>query len=177
MTNLTESSFKEKTLPHLDALWNTALWFAENDLGAEKLVEDAYVEAYRKWDDSVALTSSRTWMFKFLVRLILERSKMASRISIPSGFDDALKYILPNDTVLIKAIPKEIVAETIKNLPIAIRLMIVLSIFEKFTYSQIAESTGIKKDIVSAKIYQGYALIRKEIFNYTVTQSAGLQPC
>ncbi len=177
MTKQTESSFKEKALPHLDAMWNTALWFAENDIGAESLVEDAYLEAYRKWDDSVTVAGAKTWMFKFLVRLVLERSRMISRKSFPQNLDNVLMSLLPDETLQINNIPKEVIADAIKNLPVAIRLMMVLSIFEKFTYSQISESTGIQKDIVSAKIYQGYTLIRKTIFNYCTAQHAGLQTC
>lgn len=42
--------FEAEALPHMDALYRTALRLAKNQSDAEDLVQEAYAKAYRFWD-------------------------------------------------------------------------------------------------------------------------------
>jgi RNA polymerase sigma-70 factor (ECF subfamily) len=166
MTAITGKRFEQETLPYLDDLWQTALWLTTNEGDAERLVENCFLEASRLWDETACQENCRFWMFGVLMRVFLKDNKplflpQTSRLA-SVDYDP-----FPADKIsLINEIPGEVITEVIRSLPTGNRLIIVLSIFEKFSYRQIAELVGMPVKNVCRKIYQAYSIIHKELIGY-----------
>ena len=58
--------FESEALPHMDALYRTALRMTKNDNDAQDLVQEAMVKAYRHWDKFETGSNCRAWLFKIM---------------------------------------------------------------------------------------------------------------
>ena len=166
------NDLRDEALQHLDALWQTAHWFTENERDAETLVINTYLEASKFWGNSIFVKACKTQMFKVLLKILFGKNKLNFRLQAPDNIENMFESF-PSDKILeLKAISGDIVTKAIRGLPIEIRLIMVLSIFEKFSYQEIAEIIGSHKKTVRNNIYHGYMLLRQDIVNsYSVGDS------
>ncbi len=172
MTPEKKKSLSRTAISYLDDLWQTAFWLTASTPGAEKLVEDTYLEADRNWDDSVTEENCRVRMFRTLVRVYSESNKLDFLAHLSLSGDISYKPFSSEKIQHIHAVPKDIITAAINRLPVENRLAIVLSLFEKFTYPEIAEILGIERKTVCFKIYQGYMLIHNDVFQYVTADDS-----
>ena len=145
MTPQEKKSISREALSHLDALWQTAQWLTTSAADAERIVEDTYLEADRNWDDSVTEANCRAWMFKTLVKVYSSHEKLDFLSHLTISGDISYKPFSAEKIQHIHAVPREIIAAAISRLPVENRLAIVLSLFEKFTYPEIADILDIQR--------------------------------
>jgi RNA polymerase sigma-70 factor (ECF subfamily) len=174
MTTETRMKFEHETLPYLDNLWRTAVWLTANERDAQGLVEDAFVEFSREWNEFIQGENARVWLFRKLTELIVQKNKLRFLFPVPLGIHDHYKPGPSINISGIKEVPAEIISEIIRSLPMGNRLVVVLSMFERFTYRQIAEIVGISEKNVSRKIYQAYMIIHKALIGYFATGQVNL---
>jgi RNA polymerase sigma factor (sigma-70 family) len=160
-----KNDLRDKALLHLDALWQTSLWFAANDHDAEDVIMSTYVEASKLWDEPVSEEASKTQMFRILMKMLFGKARLNFRAHLPESFENMSNSSLSGKISEFETIPKDVIIRAIKNLPVEIRLVMVLSIFEKFSYQNIAEIIGVHKRSVRLSIYQGYMLLRRDLIN------------
>jgi hypothetical protein len=159
------NNIRDEALQHLDSLWQTAYWFTDNERDAETLVINTYLEASKFWDNSIFMKACKTQMFKVLLKILFGKIKLNFRLQLPDNIEN-LYESFPSDKILeLKAISRDIVTKAIRGLPIEIRLIMILSIFEQFSYQEIAVIIGSHKKTVRNNIYHGYMLLRQDIVN------------
>jgi DNA-directed RNA polymerase specialized sigma24 family protein len=164
-----KKGFGDETLLRLDAIYHTALWFNENGRDTQDLVLDTYNEASRIQAGSFSKTDCKILMFKILMKNLFRDVGLNFREHLPDNFEDKLQSFPSVDISGIKKIPAHVVAEVIKNLPLEIQLVIILSNLKIFTYAEIAEIFDIHRETVRLKISQGFRLIRRDLFNYVAS--------
>jgi RNA polymerase sigma-70 factor, ECF subfamily len=170
-----KNDFRDEALLHLDALWQTALWFAENEQNAENIVTAAYSEAYRQADGYDSESNTKITLFKVLAKILFRNILPDFSREIPDNFENLLGPFSSNSIPAIKAIPGEAVNGAIRSLPKEIRMIMVLSNFEKFTYMEIADILGIHRTKVALQICQGYMLVQKELFSFFAASNEPFQ--
>jgi RNA polymerase sigma-70 factor, ECF subfamily len=163
------SRFEAETLPYLQPLWQTAIYLTLNEQDAENLVEDTYIEAFKAWDESILQTGSKIKVFKILIKILAKNIKMNFRTQI--GLTNEQETFSSESISVLNVIPSNVIKEAIEKLPLEIRLVIILSNLERFSYSEIAEIIGIHRKIVRIKIYQGCRLIQQELIKYLAAGS------
>jgi hypothetical protein len=168
------SNIRDEALQHLDALWQTAHWFTDNERDAETLVINTYLEASKFWGNSIFMKACKTQMFRVLIKILFKRIKLNFRLQSPDNIE-IMFASFPSDKFLeFKTISGDIVTKAIRNLPLEIRLIMVLSLFEKFSYQEISEIIGSHKKTVRNNIYHGYMLLRQDIVNSFVVGESKL---
>ena len=89
--NEKRKAFEAEALPHMDALYRTALRMTKNENDAQDLVQEAYVKAYRFWDKFELGSNCRAWLFKIMTNIFINdyrsksRSPMATRTASTWG--------------------------------------------------------------------------------------------
>jgi RNA polymerase sigma factor (sigma-70 family) len=156
---------RDEALLHLDSLWQTTLWFADNDHDAEDLVMNTYVEASKIWDSPISKEARRTQMFIVLMKILFGKTRLNFRLHLSDNLENKSDSLASDRFLELEIIPKDVIIGAIKRLPIEIRLVMVLSIFEKFSYREIAEIIGVHKKTVRLNIYQGYLRLRSDIIS------------
>jgi len=177
--NARRKAFDAETVPHLDALYRTALRMTKNVNDAEDLVQETYVKAYRFWDKFEPGSNARAWLFKIMTNVFINeyRSKSRSPVAVNvDELDDSFLYgqlatTTPGDNPerqLAAKIFDEDVKRAIENLPDDFRLVVVLSFIEGFSYQEIAEIADLQLGTVKSRLHRGRKLLQKELLDYAI---------
>lgn len=172
-------AFDKEALPHMDALYRTALRMTKNPEDAEDLVQEAYVKAYRFWDRFEPGSNCRAWLFKIMTNIFINNYRSKSRTPISVNVDDIddnflygqLAALGPGDNPerqLFAKIFDDDVKKAIEELPDDFRLVVVLSFLEGFSYQEIAEIADLQLGTVKSRLHRGRKLLQKQLYDYAI---------
>jgi len=171
--------FEAQAMPHMDALYRTALRMTKNEKDAEDLVQEALVKAYRYWDKFDSGTNCRAWLFKIMTNIFINDYRSKSRSPMAINMDDIDDNFLYGQLAvgskesnpekdLFNKIFDDDVKKAIETLPDDFRLVVVLSFLEDFSYQEIAEITDLQLGTVKSRLHRGRKLLQKELFEYAI---------
>jgi RNA polymerase sigma-70 factor (ECF subfamily) len=171
--------FEAEALPHMDALYRTALRLAKNQSDAEDLVQEAYAKAYRFWDKFELGSNCRAWLFKIMTNIFINEYRSKSRSPLQANIDDiddnylygqlTTEELTENpEQALFSKIFDDDVKKAIESLPDDFRLVAVLSFLEGFSYQEIAEIADLQLGTVKSRLHRGRKLLQKQLFDYAV---------
>jgi RNA polymerase sigma-70 factor (ECF subfamily) len=170
-------SFEKEALPHMEALYRTALRMTKNESDAEDLVQEAYVKAYRFWDRFESGSNCRAWLFKIMTNIFINEYRSKSRSPMAVNVDDVDDNFLygqlathdptstPEEEFFAKIFDDDI-KRAIENLPEDFRLVVVLSFLEGFSYQEIADIMDLQLGTVKSRLHRGRKLLQKELLDY-----------
>lgn len=171
--------FEREALPHMDALYRTALRLSKNEKDAEDLVQEAFVKAYRFWDKFETGSNCRAWLFKIMTNIFINQYRSKSRSPMTANIDDIDDNFLygqlatvegardPEQALFAKVFDDD-VKKAIENLPDDFRLVVVLSFLEGFSYQEIAEIADLQLGTVKSRLHRGRKLLQKQLWDYAV---------
>jgi len=172
--------FELYALPQLEGLYRTALYISENESNAQELVQESFVRAYRFWQEIKSAPKDRVWLFKIMVNTLINKYRLfpgpPTAKDIVDMTDESWEFShwenqYPNvDSVqdAFSAISEDHVKKAIGNLPHEIRLIVVLSLLEEFSYQEIADIAGINLETVKSRLQKGRGLMQRELFDRVV---------
>lgn len=172
-------SFEREAVPHMDALYRTALRMTKNPGDAEDLVQETFVKAFRFWDRFEQGTNSRAWLFKIMTNIFINDYRSKSRSPVSVNMDDIDDNFLfgqlaasepsenPEQQLFAKIFDDD-VKKAIEELPEDFRLVVILSFLEGFSYQEIAEITDLQLGTVKSRLHRGRKLLQKKLFEYAV---------
>ncbi len=172
-------AFETEALPHLEALYRTALRMTRNKSDAEDLVQEALAKAYRYWDKFQPGTNCRAWLFKIMTNIFINdyRSKSRSPVSVDvDDMDDNFLYgqlaqrgqeSNPERDLFAKILDDD-VKKAIEELPDDFRMVVVLSFLEDFSYQEIADILDLQLGTVKSRLHRGRKLLQRQLFDYAV---------
>lgn len=172
-------SFETEALPHMDALYRTALRMTKNENDAEDLVQEAFAKAYRFWDKFEPGSNCRAWLFKIMTNIFINEYRSKSRAPVAVNVDDIDDNFLygqlaqtgeaddPERHFFAKVFDAD-VKQAIEELPDDFRLVVILSFLEGFSYQEIAEIADLQLGTVKSRLHRGRKLLQKKLFDYAV---------
>lgn len=179
--NLSEKrkAFETEALPHMEALYRTALRMTKNEKDAEDLVQEAFVKAYRFWDKFELGSNCRAWLFKIMTNIFINDYRSKSRSPMSVNLDDVDDSFLYGQLATVESdenpeqdlfnkIFDDDVKKAIENLPDDFRLVVVLSFIEGFSYQEIAEIADLQLGTVKSRLHRGRKLLQKELYDYAI---------
>ncbi len=172
-------SFEKEALPHMDALYRTALRMTKNENDAEDLVQEAFAKAYRFWDKFEPGSNCRAWLFKIMTNIFINEYRSKSRAPVSVNVDDIddnylygqLAQLAPEENPeqqLFAKIFDDDVRKAIEELPDDFRLVVILSFLEGFSYQEIAEIADLQLGTVKSRLHRGRKLLQKKLFDYAI---------
>jgi RNA polymerase sigma-70 factor, ECF subfamily len=172
-------SFEREALPHMDALYRTALRMTKNDSDAEDLVQEAFTKAYRFWDKFEPGSNCRAWLFKIMTNIFINEYRSKSRTPASVNVDEIDDNYLygqlaktgPEDDPETKFFAKIFDADVrraIEELPDDFRMVVILSFLEGFSYQEIAEIADLQLGTVKSRLHRGRKLLQKKLYDYAL---------
>lgn len=171
-----KSEFETITIPHLDALYNTALRLTKNESDAEDLLQETYMKAFRFFHRFEPGTHIKAWLFKILTNTFINhyRKQQRDREVLEDWDWEQLSHpeTVPQDLeeqILDRFISSHVV-DALAKIPVEFRMVVVLADLEEFSYKEIAEIVGCPIGTVMSRLYRGRRLLRKMLREFAVEQ-------
>jgi len=169
--------FVEEALPHMDALYITALRLTRNPSDAEDLVQETYLKAHRFWDRYTPGTNCKAWLYKILTNTRINQYVKASKRPPQANFEDV-------EPILEQKVPRGLAEETdgrleafsdllddelkeaMESVPEDFRVVLILSAMEGFAYKEIAEILEIPIGTVMSRLFRARKLLQAGLSEY-----------
>jgi RNA polymerase sigma-70 factor (ECF subfamily) len=169
--------FEEEALPHMDALYATALRLTRNPADAEDLVQETYLKAHRFWDRYTPGTNCRAWLYKILTNTRINQYVRESKRPARVGFDDveALVEDKPSpvlheetggDMAVFADLLDDEVKQALESIPEEFRTVLILSAMEGFAYKEIATILEIPIGTVMSRLYRARRHLQGNLRHY-----------
>jgi RNA polymerase sigma-70 factor (ECF subfamily) len=163
-------------MPHLPAAYNLARWLLRNDRNADDVVQEAYLRAFRFFQD-LRGADARPWLLGIVRNACydwmrqqrqtddhLEFDELRDSDAAPSfGHEDPLALLEQHER-------RERVNSALAALAPAHREVIVLRELEEMSYEDIARIVGIPVGTVMSRLSRARALLRQLLQHDTPLQ-------
>ncbi len=171
--------FKEESLTYLDSLYRTALLMTQNSADAERLTHETYLEVYRLSQWSAERLDVRIWLFKSMASKFTNSRNTGAKVAWRLDADDVRDDFLCSGIMshahaesMVKNffdnIHEHDVRASITGLPEDLRLIVILSLLEGFSYQEIAVIVGHSKAAVRSKLYKGRTLLHRSLWRSAI---------
>lgn len=156
------NKFLEEALPHMAALFRTALRMTRNRAQAEDLVQETYTEAWKSFHRYELGTNCKAWLFRILYRVrgkqiresvraqevLLEEAPLQS-LTVQPGSEARIRY--------------QEVLQLLASLPDHYQEVLVLADVEGFSYREIAEMLETPLGTVMSRLNRARSLLREKL--------------
>ncbi len=155
-----------------DKIFAFSLKFCGNREDAEDLVQETFLQAFRKWDQFEGRSGPSSWLYTIAARgcqrMHRRRAGEPSRIDSldeesPSGLSLVARLRSPDGGPLDEELRREaaeIVDRGLAALPVEYRLPLVLKEIAELSLREIAEILGVKEATVKTRVHRGRLALR-----------------
>jgi RNA polymerase sigma-70 factor (ECF subfamily) len=161
--------FEAIVLPHLNAAYNLARWLLRDDDGAQDVVQESCLRAFRFFDGFRG-DDARPWLLGIVrnscYSWLREQKQPGEHVEFDderdsAAIDPALSRASDNpEALLLRKLDRAQVNEAIENLPPAFREVLVLRELEELSYDEIAQVAAIPIGTVMSRLARARALLR-----------------
>lgn len=178
------SAFYEEAVPHLDALYATALRLTKNTGDAEDLVQETMLKAFRYFDKYEEGTNCKAWLFKIMTNTFINRYRkqqkrkeflvdedfrpLQERAEAPSR-NPFIDDIEAEEQLFFKFFGDEVKA-ALEGIPVDFRMVVLLADLQDFAYKEIAEIMDCPIGTVMSRLYRGRRMLRERLTEYAIDQ-------
>ncbi len=153
-------NFEEAALPHLNELYRSARRIVSDDSGAQDVVQETYLRAWRSFGRFQPGTNCRAWLFKILINCSRDYWKRQLNHRAATESEIILRQQEAPPPVPDGLTDPEIVT-AMRNMPPKLREVIVLADVEEFSYREIADLLHVPIGTVMSRLSRARALLRK----------------
>jgi RNA polymerase sigma-70 factor, ECF subfamily len=165
---------------HVDALYRSALRLTRKPEDAEDLVQETYMRAYRYRNRFRPGTNEKAWLFTIMTNVFRNRLRQRPAREEPidqPGTDFSIYDQLRREGMPVHLMsPEEIIVErgfadevkrALEELPMPMRMVVVLVDVEEFSYKEVANILGIKIGTVMSRLHRGRQALQKKLWEYS----------
>jgi RNA polymerase sigma-70 factor (ECF subfamily) len=164
--------FEAAAIPHLNDLYRTAARLLGGGTGADDVVQDVYLQAWKSFDQFESGTNCRAWLFKILFHTMHHYRRKWLNIRMVSESEEILEHA----TAVGPAIPEHITDEemlaALAEVPEDFRAVVLLVDVEEFSYKEAAGILNTPIGTVMSRLSRGRRLLRERLSG--VAQSYGI---
>jgi RNA polymerase sigma-70 factor (ECF subfamily) len=168
---------------HLDALYRSALRLTRKPEDAEDLVQETYLRAFRYRKRFTPGTNEKAWLFTIMTNVF--RNKLRQRPPIQESIDEPandayiyqqlerqglpLHLMTPEQLIVERGFGNE-VRRALEELPVPMRMVVILVDVEDFSYKEVAKILSIKIGTVMSRLHRGRRSLQKKLWEYSGRQ-------
>jgi len=161
---LNAEAFEELAMPLFDQLYNFANWLTQDRSEAEDLVQETYAKALRGLASFEPGTNFRAWMYRILRNTCL-KSRSGLKATANVSIDDEESGYTPAttdtpETILLGNSEQKVVQESIADLPVHFREILLLCEVEEMSYREIAETLSLPIGTVMSRLSRARKALR-----------------
>jgi RNA polymerase sigma-70 factor (ECF subfamily) len=158
--------FNQVVVPHLDAAYNLARWITRRDQDAEDMVQEACLRAFR-FLGSFRDGDSRAWVLTIVRNTCYTWLRQNHTQQMTTSFDEAI-HDMPSDDfnperVMLQRADVQLLQQSLEELPVEFREMVVLRDLEGLSYKEIAHISGLPIGTVMSRLARGRKRLQQRL--------------
>jgi RNA polymerase sigma-70 factor, ECF subfamily len=180
MSSRDRQAFQEEAVPHLDALYGTALRMTKSESDAEDLIQETMLKAYRYFDKYEKGTNCKAWLFKIMTNTFINRYRKKQKRKEYLIDDDHrplqeraeapehtpfLDHYESEEQIYFRMFGDE-VKRALEGMPVDFRMVVILADLQDFAYKEIAEIMDCPIGTVMSRLYRGRRMLQAQLGEY-----------
>lgn len=172
--------FESQVLVHLDAAYNLARWLLRDDHGAEDVVQDASLRAFRFFEGQCG-PSPKAWFMAIVRNACMDALAAARRDRVAESFDEeahgasmleAGERPDTPETLAMRASDARLLHTCLAALPLEFREALVLREMEELSYREISAIVGVPIGTVMSRLARGREHLARRVLATTRRKSS-----
>ena len=170
-----EAAVERLVESHGGKMLGLGLKLCGNRAEAEDLVQDTFLQAYRKWEQFEGRSDPGSWLYTIAARICQRRFR--KRSGEPERLE-SLDELLPSGEAGVPDLPvgdegpldeqlrreaRERVEQALSNLPIHFRLPLVLKDIAELSVAEVAGILGVKEATVKTRVHRARLALRRAL--------------
>ena len=155
-------------MPHLDAAYNLARWLTRNDDDAQDMVQEAYLRAFKFFDDFRGV-DGRPWLLTIVRNTCYTWLQQHRAHDMTTVFDEevhtAESDISDPATLVLRSDDNRLLRQSLEELPVEFREVVALRDLEGFSYKEIAVIANIPVGTVMSRLARARERLKQSLCN------------
>lgn len=179
-----QRAFEQEAIPHLDALFATALRLTKSEEDANDLVQETMLKAFRYFDKYQEGTNCKAWLFKIMTNTFINRYRKQQKrkeFLVDEDFrplqdraESPAENPFVGDFVMEEQIYYRLFGDEVKQaleeIPVDFRMVVLLADLQDFAYKEIAEIMECPIGTVMSRLYRGRRMLQAKLVDYARAQ-------
>jgi RNA polymerase sigma-70 factor, ECF subfamily len=174
-TRIDHDRFNELMQKSERKVYNLAYRLSMNKQDAEDLTQEAFVRAYRNFNDYEGDRPFENWIFRIVTRLFLDLKRARRRRIQPTSLDAPIRHGSdeitldvadqgPNaEGIMLESALSEDLECALNQLKEEQRMLVLLADVEQLPYNEIAESMQIPVGTVRSRLHRAHKKLRETL--------------
>lgn len=164
-----QQEFDREMVPHMDTMYNYALYLTGKREAAEDLLQETFLKAYRFFDSFQQGTNSKAWLYRIMRNTFINEYRREKRIPDHVEYDDQISgpHLIQEDTagrvdlagMGTSELFEDEIATAIASLPEKYKSVVILRDIEELQYEEIAEAMEIPIGTVRSRLHRARAIL------------------
>lgn len=173
------SDFDREALPHMQALFGSAMRLCRREDEAADLVQETMLRAFRFWNTFTPGTYCKAWLFRILTNTFRNRYREREReneiLDEAESSDVNMERFTANggqaidaENALFAGMISVEVDRALRALPEEFRLVVVLADLQDFSYKEIADIMECPAGTVMSRLFRGRKMLQTMLMDYAI---------
>jgi RNA polymerase sigma-70 factor (ECF subfamily) len=163
-TDITPEIFEAEAMKHLDDLFRTAKRLTMNQIDAEDLVQETFMQAWKSFAQYEIGTNCRAWLYKILFnKYDHHRRKKYNQAKYIQEADDLIFLSAAYHAPIPENLTDSQVLAALDKLPEHYRSVVLLADVHEFDYKEVAEVLEIPIGTVMSRLSRARTQLKKSL--------------
>jgi len=155
--------FEAAAMPHMKDIYRTASRLMGNGSGADDVVQDVYLQAWKSFDQFEPGTNCRAWLFKILFHTLNHYRRKWLNIRMVRESDEILDLTPAAGPPVPQHITDEDMLAALSEVPQDFRAVVLLTDVEEFSYKEAAGILNVPIGTVMSRLSRGRKMLREKL--------------
>jgi RNA polymerase sigma-70 factor (ECF subfamily) len=165
--------FEAAAMPHMNDIYRTAARLLGNAAGADDVVQDVYMQAWKSFDQFELGTNCRAWLFKILFHTLNHYRRKWLNFRMVRESDEILEQTAAGSPPLPDHITDEEMMAALAEVPQDFRAVILLIDVEEFSYKEAASVLNVPIGTVMSRLSRGRKALREKLASLAESYGIG----
>jgi RNA polymerase sigma-70 factor, ECF subfamily len=171
-----QAAFRQEMVPHMDLLFNYAMYLTNEREAAQDLLQDTFLKAFRFFGKFEQGTNARAWLYRIMRNTYINEYRRMKRIPELVAYDEQISPYQIDRTATVgtdelrQKMDSELfddeIAGAISALPEKFKSVVILRDVEDLPYEEIAEVLEIPVGTVRSRLHRARAMLFEKLRPY-----------
>jgi len=155
--------FEAAAMPHMRDIYRTAARLLGDEPGADDVVQDVFLQAWKSFDQFEPGTNCRAWLYKILFHTLNHYRRKWLNIRMVKESDQILDLTPAAGPPIPEHITDEDMLAALCEVPQDFRAVVLLTDVEEFSYKEAAGILNVPIGTVMSRLSRGRKMLREKL--------------